>query len=180
MRRDFLTVRDLEEYFYCPRMFYLKHVLGMRRPVGLWSGLGMEVQEELARYIEENYRVVRREALIEDVELGVRGRVDYVVEDPPGLAPLEVKYSRRIKPWWRYTIVLYALLLEASMGKPVKRGYIVFPGPRVRVVEIYDSDRGYVVDSVKKCRRILGGEAVPRPYVSNSCINCDYRVVCYR
>jgi CRISPR-associated exonuclease Cas4 len=179
-REALLTVRDLEEYFFCPRMFYYKHVLGIDRGPGLWSDLGREVQEELSGFVEENYRVVGHEVYMESARLRLRGRVDYVVETRDGLAPLEIKYSRRLKPWWKYTIVAYALLVEEYYGRPVKHGYLVIPGPNTMRIDIMDEDRAYVLEAIRNCERILRGEYIPRPYRSPSCTNCDYRDICYK
>jgi CRISPR-associated exonuclease Cas4 len=178
-RRVWLSVRDVEEYFFCPRMFYYKHVLGDIRESGLWSSIGSTVQSELSDFVRKNFEVVEEEAYLEDEMLGVRGRVDYIVKDNYLLAPLEIKYSRRLKPWWKYTITLYGILLENKYGVPVKRGYMVIPGPKIIVFDIMDHDRRYVLESINKCRDILSGKYVPKPYFSHSCINCDYRNRCF-
>ncbi|OYT39710.1 MAG: CRISPR-associated protein Cas4 [Desulfurococcales archaeon ex4484_58] len=177
-RKALLSVRDLEEYFFCPKMFYYIHVVGIQREPGMWSEIGRQIQAELSSFVEEKCRVFDREVYVESESLGVRGRVDYVVDCNAGIAPLEIKYSRRVKPWWTYTLTLYALLVEEKYGKPVKHAYLVLPGPRIYDILITDQHRSYVLEAIEKCRKILGGEYVPRAYRSHSCINCDYRKYC--
>ncbi len=174
-----LRVRDLEEYFFCPRMFYYIHVLGIEREPGLWSSIGKEVQEEVSGFIHESFRVVGEEVFLESMELGVRGRIDYLVETSTGLAPLEVKYSKRIRPWWKYVLVLYALLVEDQYGKPVKQAYMVTSSKKTFIVNIEDHDRRYVLESINRARKILDGETIPRPHYSKTCINCDYKKHCF-
>lgn len=177
-QKKWLIVRDLEEYFFCPRMFYYKHVLGYEKQPRLWSSIGREIQEELSSYIHSRFKVVDEEVYLESNRLGVRGRVDYIVETEAGIAPLEVKYSRRLKPWWRYTLVLYALLIEDHYGKPVKQAFMVIPSKRVYMLNIEDHDRRYVIESIRRARRIIEGYETPRPYPSRSCMSCDYQEYC--
>jgi len=159
-------------------MYYYKHVLGIARKPGLWSELGKEIQEELSKYVEQNFKIIDKEVYLEDQDLGICGRVDYVVEDNNGVAPLEVKYTKKLKPWWKYTIVAYALLMETKYGKPVKNGYLLIPKPVVIKINITDSHRRYILESIDKIRAILNGRYIPRQQTTRSCRNCDYRDIC--
>ena len=173
-----LWVRDVEEYFFCPMVFYFSVVLGMNRVEGYWAELGKEIQEDVESIISENFEIHAKEYKLESEELGVVGKIDFVVRDGNSLAPLEVKYSSRLKPWWRYSAVLYAMLLEEEIKKPVKRAFVYLTERReVVVVEIKDEERRFVVDSVEKCHEILEGK-LPKAKVSKSCENCDYKWTC--
>ncbi len=173
-----LRVRDVEEYFFCPFVFYLSTVLNIGRGVGAWAELGKELQREISDTIRRNFEVCWEECELESATLGVRGKVDFVVKDGSSLAPLEVKYSSKLKPWWRYTAVLYAMLLEEEIRKPVKRSFVYLTeSGEVAEIEIGDEDRAYVLRSVEECYKILEGEQ-PKPRASKSCENCDYRVLC--
>lgn len=178
LQKRWLIVRDLEEYFFCPRMFYLKHVLGYSCKPGQWSQLGKDIQQELSKHIHVLFNVVGEEVYLESPRLFLRGRVDYIVDIGYGLAPLEIKYTRRIRPWWRYTLVLYSLLTEEVYNKPVKEAYIMTISRNIYRIYISDHDRNYVINSLDRARRIIEGRDVPRMYRSRSCINCDYKVYC--
>ncbi len=173
-----LRVRDVEEFFFCPFVFYLSAVLNVGREVGVWAELGKELQREISDTVRRNFEVCWEERELESTMLGVRGKVDFVVRDGSSLAPLEVKYSSKLKPWWRYTAVLYAMLLEEEIGKPVKRSFVYLTeSDEVVEIKIRDEDRAYVLRSVEECYKILEG-GQPKPRASKSCENCDYRVLC--
>lgn len=41
-----LWVRDVEEYFFCPMVFYFSVVLGISKNEGYWAELGKEFRRE--------------------------------------------------------------------------------------------------------------------------------------
>lgn len=172
------SIRMVEEYIFCPMMFNYKYVLGINKPPSLWSELGLRIQEELSRYVEENYVVLGRQVYMESEKYMLSGIVDYVVKYMGRPAPLEIKYTKRLKPWWKYTLTAYALLVEETYNKPVKTAILIMPGPRTKIIYITDSDRRYIVETVKTIDRILKGEIEPKPKPSKQCTNCDYKDIC--
>ena len=173
-----LWVRDVEEYFFCPMVFYFSVVLGINRSEGYWAELGKEIQEEAEKLISEKFEIYEKELKLESEKLGVIGKVDFVVKDGNSLAPLEVKYSSKLKPWWKYSVVLYAMLLEDVTRKPVKRAFIFLTeSNKIVPLEIRDEERRFVIECVKNCHEIINGKQ-PKAKVSKSCENCDYSEMC--
>lgn len=172
------NVRMLEEYVFCPMMFYYKYVLGIRNPPNLWSVVGNKVQEELSHYVEENYEVIAKQAYLESRRYGLTGIVDYIVKYQDTPTPLEIKYSKRMKPWWKYTLVAYALLIEENYDKPVKTAILVIPGPRTIIINITDSDRKHILKTLENMKKTIEGTKQPKPTPSKTCTNCDYRNIC--
>ena len=173
-----LWVRDVELFLFCPMVFYFSVVLGMETPKGYWADLGKDVQKDFEGEIYERFEVYAKEFEMESERLGVKGKVDFVIVDDNGLAPLEVKYSRSLKPWWRYSAILYGILLEDTLGKPVKRCYLFLTeSNRVVGVNITDDNRKFVEKAVESCYEILNGRE-PKPSKSKSCRNCDFRHEC--
>ncbi len=173
-----ISVRMIEEYTYCPMLIYYKYVLGIRRQPSLWSNVGLQIQDELSSYVEERYRVIDRQVRLESRALGIVGVVDYIVEYSNMPVPLEIKYSWRLKPWWKYTLVAYTVLLEENMGKPVKTAILVLPGPKTIFLNIRENDREYLMRTVHTIRMIIGEGKQPRPRPSRTCRSCDYRDLC--
>lgn len=173
-----LSVRMIEEYFYCPMLIHYKYVLGIKKPPSLWSTLGLQVQEELSGYVEENYRVIGRQVRLESKKHGLVGVVDYIVEYSGGHAPLEIKYSGKLRPWWKYTLIAYAILIEENYGRPVKIALLVTPGPTTKILTIRENDRKYLEKTVRKIKRILDGKDQAKPHPSRTCRNCDYKDIC--
>lgn len=173
-----LSVRDIEEYFFCPMVFYFSVVLGQERFKGYWADLGKDLQKDVEKVIVERFDVVAKEFRVESERLRVRGKIDFVVKDDDRLAPLEVKYSHSLKPWWKYSAILYAILLEDSTDKPVKRCYVFLTeSDKIKAVKVTDENRNFVESSVRKCYEILGGKT-PKPSKSRSCRNCDFKYIC--
>jgi CRISPR-associated exonuclease Cas4 len=173
-----LWVRDVEEYLFCPMVFYFSVVLGNERIKGYWADLGKEIQRDVESKIAQKFDVFAKEFEVESERLGVRGKIDFVVRDGKSLAPLEVKYSYNLKPWWKYSAVLYGILLEDCIKKPVKRCYVFLTeSDRFCVVDITDESRTFVEKAVKDCYEILNGKD-PKPSKSKSCRNCDFNRMC--
>ncbi len=175
---EIISVRMIEEYTYCPMLIYYKYVLGIRRQPSLWSNVGLHIQEELSSYVEERYRVIDRQVCLKSKSLGIIGVVDYVVEHNNMPAPLEIKYSRRLKPWWKYTLIAYAVLLEENIGKPIKTALLVMPGPKTIILNIRENDRRYLINTVHTIQMILEEGKQPRPRPFRTCRSCDYRDLC--
>mgnify|MGYP001772823874 CR=1 FL=1 len=177
-QKRLISVRELEEYFFCPMLFYYRNALGMEVEKGLWADLGKEAQEECRELIRRNFEVIGEEVELRSDRLGLIGKVDFIVREREGIAPLEVKYSRRARIWWRYTLVAYSMLLEESSGKPVKHAYLYLEGGKIIKLNLKDRDRRIVLMAIEECGRIVDGK-VPRRYESRSCKNCDFRQKCY-
>ncbi len=173
-----LWVRDVEEYFFCPMVFYFSVALGMETVKGYWADLGKEIQQGVESVIAERFEIFAKEYEVESERLGVRGKIDYIIKDGKSLAPLEVKYSHSLKPWWVYSAILYGILLEDSIGKPVKRCYVFLTeSSSIKTIDITDENRIFVEKAVKACYEILNGKT-PKPSKSKSCRNCDFKHIC--
>ena len=173
-----LWVRDVEEYLFCPMVFYLSVVLRHGKVKGYWADLGKEIQHDVETVITRKFEIFAKEFEVESERLGVKGKVDYVVRDRRNLAPLEVKYSHSLKPWWKYSAILYGILLEDTIGKPVKRCYLFLTESNdIKTINITDESRIFVEKAVKACYEILNGKT-PKPSKSKSCRNCDFNHMC--
>jgi CRISPR-associated exonuclease Cas4 len=173
-----LSVREIEEYFFCPLLFYYRNYLGIDTQEGFWAYLGKRAQEEAEEEIRKRFEILGKEVELRSDRLGVVGKVDFIVGRGREIMPLEVKFSGRLRPWWKYSISLYAMLLEDSIGRPVKSGVVlVTRGMRFIEVRVGDSERRFVIGAIEKCRRIMEGE-IPRAYRSRSCENCDFKNRC--
>ncbi len=174
--RYYLTVRDLEEYFFCPRMFYLHVVRGIEIPKGFWCEIGKEYEKIAKTFVEKTFKEVIKGFELESKNLKLKGRPDFIVE---GMKPLEIKCSSSLKPWWKYTLIAYALLIEDAFNRPVKQGFLLLlPEYKVIEVNIFDEDRKFVINSIKKCFEILGREIFPKGNKLN-CNSCDFKTLCY-
>lgn len=159
-------------------VFYFSVVLVHERAKGYWADLGKEIQQDVESAIAQKFDIFAKEFEVESERLGVRGKIDFVVRDGKSLAPLEVMYSYSLKPWWRYSAVLYGILLGDCINKPVKRCYVFLTeSNRFRPINITDDGRVFVEKAVRDCYEILNGKS-PKPSKSKSCRNCDFSHMC--
>ncbi|MDI3281650.1 MAG: CRISPR-associated protein Cas4, partial [Bacillota bacterium] len=102
--RPELTVTDIKQYFYCPRIVYFLHVLPVdRRPTakmayGKEEHLRLDALEKrrrLARYgLAEGER--RFHVFLHSERWNLAGLLDLLIIAPGGYFPVEFKYSARL------------------------------------------------------------------------------------
>lgn len=127
-----LTVSDVKQYPYCPRIVYYSYLLPLRaRPTTYKMEEGQRVH---ARTVElEERRSLRAYGLkdgvrhfdvkLESEKLGLRGNLDMVVETPSEVIPVDFKNSSGIGLNHKYQLAAYALLVEEAWNRSVRRGF---------------------------------------------------------
>ena len=116
-----------------------------------------------------------------DEELGLSGKLDFLLKVKGELIPVEVKYSefRRPKLEWKKQIYAYALLLERKTGEVVKRGLIyVLPWKDVLEVKIDGEDKLKIIKDLDRIRRTLERGELPKKVNSAKCKYCEMREFC--
>jgi CRISPR-associated exonuclease Cas4 len=189
------TVTDLKQYAYCPRVVYYTYCLPLIRPTTFKMERGIAAHEQarskarrrtLAAYgLQRGQR--HFDVWLESAALGLRGRVDLVIEsdeNPTGqkeLIPVEYKNSRRTAgPHWKRQLAAYSLMLEENWGTPVRRGFIYsLPTRRAEEVTIRPRLRADVRETVAAMRRMIEGETMPAPPKRRrACVDCEFRRFC--
>jgi CRISPR-associated protein Cas4 len=117
-------------------------------------------------------------------ECGLYGQIDTVVVLRSGNAvPVEVKYSDQMTIFrnWRKQVTAYALLLQTVFGPRVKYGLIYFPRKKTRcTVAITHDDVMEVLNDVKRLRRLLESEHLPRGAREAKCHYCEVAKLCVK
>jgi len=189
-----LTVSDVRQYFYCPRIVYWTYVQPVEKPT--WykmergkashtEELRKETRRALTRY---GFREGRREfdVWLTSEALGLSGRVDLVVWDETGgvprLYPVEFKHT-----WhdpglhWRYQLLCYAMLLEEHYRIPVPRGFFyLVPRRQLVPVQFTPTARLHLRRVLSAIRRTLAEQRIP-PLTRRTerCRDCEYRNYCW-
>lgn len=189
-----LTVSDVRQYFYCPRIVYWTYVQPVEKPT--WykmergkashtEELRKEARRALTRY---GFREGRREfdVWLTSEALGLSGRVDLIVWDETGgvarLYPVEFKHT-----WhdpglhWRYQLLCYAVLLEERYAIPVPRGFFyLVPRRHLVPVEFTATARLHLRRVLSAIRRMLAEQRIP-PLTRRieRCRDCEYRNYCW-
>ena len=187
--RTIFVVTDLKQFAYCPRVVYYTYCLPGVRPTTVKMEVGIEAhgrakrrerRRTLAVYgLEEGER--HFDVWVESEELGLRGRVDLVIEREDEAIPVDFKNSRRrAGPHIRRQLAAYGVMLEGSWGKPVRRGFVYsLLSRRAEEVVITERLRREVREAVASIREMVERERMPDPPKSRRpCVDCEFRRFC--
>jgi CRISPR-associated exonuclease Cas4 len=202
------TVTDLKQMSYCPRIVYYGYCLpGLRVARTHKMALGAQADEAVEAL--EHRRSLRAYGLrdgtrqfdvwLESDALGLRGRLDMLVESGDELIPVDYKDSasgfeenagqpvskpprptKEIQHNWALQLTTYALLVEAVFGRSVRRGFIYYiPARRAREVRFTQPLRDEVMNLLGQMQQMIEMERQPGPTPHRArCDACEFRRFC--
>jgi len=203
MERTVFTVTDLKQYAYCPRIVFYTYCLPLIRPTTGKMEDGRLAHEEARE--RERRRTLRIYGLekarrhfdvwVASEELGLRGRIDLVLEVAPDSSgipvapdsfgrewiPVDYKQTdRRAGPHLRRQLAAYGIMLEETWGGMVRRGFIYsLLTRRVEEIPLTPALRREVRETVAAMREMVERERMPDPSPSRKpCVNCEFRRFC--
>ncbi len=183
-----LTVTDIRQHVYCPRIPYYQYSMPLERPVTAKMDLGKEEHETTsakeARRTLKTYGLEEGErhfgvSLSSEV-LGLRGKIDMVILTPHETIPVEYKMAAAVGLHHKYQLAAYAMLAEHTFGRSVTRAF-VYLTPMKRAVEIpiTAAMRGHVKKVLAALRDSMENERLPKPTpYRKRCVGCEYRRFC--
>ena len=185
-----LPATMIRQYLYCARVPYWSYCVPLHRPTTYKMEEGL-LQHEHTAELEER-RSLRAYGLEEGVRhfgvplssstLGMRGRMDMIVELPDELIPVEWKHTERgtLMMHHKYQLAMYALMAEEQFGKPVRRCFVyLIPRKRALEVAILDGMRRYARRTADALRELLLHERMPPPTPRRGrCRDCEFRRFC--
>jgi len=187
-----LSVSDLKQYLYCPRIPYYQHVLTLPRPITYKMKHGTLQHLELDRL--EKRRGLRSYGLragtrlfhhrVQSAALGLHGILDLVIEAEVQGAkrylPVEFKYQDGpVRTNVKYQLAAYALLLEEQYNTPVRDGIVYqIPTKTFRHIRLTDEMFDYVRQVLSAIRNMMRSESFPDPKSRARCQDCEYRRYC--
>lgn len=184
-----LTVTDLKQYAYCPRVVYYERCLPHIRPRTYMMDAGRDAHEDeqdraarrvIAKYaVPDGQRQFNVRLLSET--LGLQGLLDEVMLASDGTTiPVDYKLASSVSANHRIQITAYALLLEANGSLPVERGFIyLIPTRKLVTVNITARLRAITFDLLDKLRTLIALEQMPPPTErSSQCAACEFRRFC--
>jgi CRISPR-associated exonuclease Cas4 len=184
-----LTVTDLKQWAYCPRIPYYHHVM----PVEIARTWKMERGRDVEAAVQamEKRRGFRRYGLeggerrfgvwLHSAVLGLAGKLDLLITTPQACYPVDfkdteggVRYNHRIQ------LAAYALIVEESLGRAVPAAFVyLVPARQLVRVPVGNKEREQVVSAIREMRRIIGEEDMPAPTpVRARCVACEFRNYC--
>jgi CRISPR-associated protein Cas1 len=188
-----IPARMINEFAYCPRLFYLEHVQGeWAHNADTLDGrfVHRRVDEERGRVPEpakvvEMPRLHARSVLLGSDTLGVTARVDVIEADDGRVIPVD--YKRGSPPDVaegayepeRVQVCLQGLLLREH-GYECDEGAIYFAETNQRVrVELSEELVARTQELIAEARRVAAGGVIPPPLVrSPKCPRCSLVGIC--
>lgn len=184
-----LTVTDLKQYAYCPRVVFYEHCLPHVRPRTYKMDAGKARHEDEAERAER--RVITRYDVVEgERQFNVRlfsdrlslwGLLDEIVLTSNGVAiPVDYKLATTVSPNHRIQLTAYALLLEDCEKHKVEQGFIyLIPTRKLVKVPITSKLRETTLSILHDIQRVIGTETMPPPVTrKGQCASCEFRRFC--
>jgi CRISPR-associated protein Cas1 len=185
-----MPVRMLNEFAYCPRLFYLEWVQGefvdneltvqgrfAHRRVDARAGT-MPAPEEAAPFEV-------RSVPLSSARLGLSAKIDVVEGEGGTVCPVDYKRGKpppnelgAHEPE-RVQLCAYGLLLNES-GHKCERGFLYFAQAKTRVeVELDDVLRARTLELLAQARAAAASDSMPPPLVASpKCQGCSLNGVC--
>jgi len=191
----YITPSEAIEYLYCPRFIYFMNCLGIsqhedqRYKVLKGRELHKEREQRNPDYVRKKLGCIGKDpnVYMSSPKHHLKGKVDEVLHLSDGtLAPLDYKYAEYREATYRthkYQSVLYALMIQDTYQKEVRKGYICYAKKGNTLKEIPYTERDF-----EEARRIILGilEIVQSGYFPKRtssrvrCIDCCYRNICVK
>lgn len=190
---NLVPARMLNEFVYCPRLFYLEWV------DGLWEENADTAQGGLAHARsdrgggrvpapeeaeEDGWSGEARSVTLDAPKLGMIAKIDLIEGDDGTVAPIDHKKGRPRKDgkaWEPEEIQIAAqVLVLRENGYRCDRGYLSFRETRTRVaIEVDEELERRVRERLSELRRVAARHDLPPPLVdSPKCPRCSLVGIC--
>jgi CRISPR-associated protein Cas1 len=193
---NLLPARMLNEYVYCPRLFYLEWIQQdfedsaetidgrMKHRVVNKEVGDLQPSENLTDQ-NADFKIHARSVLLSGEKLGLIARIDLI--EGTGIKVLPVEYKRGENPKgiddsWpsdRIQVCAQALILREN-GYECEEGVIYYISSKQRVkVPITDELINITLSKVKEAKNLAESESIPSPLIDNAkCIRCSLAGIC--
>ena len=186
-----LTVTDLKQYIYCPRVLFFQRCLPAVRPVTVKMEEGIRAQEDAEA--RERRRQLRSygfttgerhfDVSLYSAALRLTAEVDLIIMRPDGEnAVIPVDYKLSILPGEHFKVQLacYGLLVEEEIGLPAPYGFLyLIPEKRAERVLLSAGLKLRARAALAEMRTVIEREVMPAPVSSVArCVNCEFRRFC--
>jgi len=184
-----LTVSDVKQFFYCPRVVFYTYCLHIKRPTTYKMKEGSLEHDAIAE--KEERRSLRAYGLADgerqfnislySERLALTGKLDMIILSKGEVIPVDFKNtSGNAGLNHKYQLTGYALMLEDLWRNPVRRGFIyLVPQKKAQQVLITDNMRLFFKQTLAKIRRMIEDESLP-PAVRRKayCTDCEFLNFC--
>jgi CRISPR-associated exonuclease Cas4 len=188
--REFeLTVTDLKQWVYCPRIPYYHHVM----PVEIARTYKMQRGRDVEAAVEamEKRRGFRRYGLergqrrfgvwLHSAAVGLSGKLDLLIITEDACYPVDFKDTEGgVRHNHRIQLAAYSLLVEENLALPVPIAFVyLVPSRELVTVPVGVKEREAVTRAVVEMRQVIEQEKMPGPTpIRARCTACEFRNYC--
>ncbi len=186
----------INEFAYCPRLFYIEWVENdfrdsgdtiegrmIHRKVDIESGILTDAAEH--HEDGQHQKMKATSVLMSSLRYGISSRMDLVEEDNGKLCPVEYKKSKspdnQEGVWFSDAIQICAqALILRDNGYNVERGEIYYAGSKKRIaVEITEDLLARTINMIEGAKNLWHSEKIPPPLIdSPKCQRCSVASLC--
>jgi CRISPR-associated protein Cas1 len=188
-----LPVRMLNEFIYCPRLFYLEWVQGEfedSEDTIVGQRIHKRISEEkgdIDYKIEscDERKIRAQSVLLSSEKLGIIARIDLIEKEKDKLIPID--YKKGSSPdtedgvWYADRIQVCAqVLILRENNYQCEEGFIYYDGNKKRVeIKIDDNLINQTKEMIKKAKEISKSGKIPPPLIDSSkCPRCSLVGIC--
>lgn len=197
---EFIPIRMLNEYLYCPRLFYLMHVKGLYdESADTITGSAQHARKRNRQTKHEEIPwpdSIVNSLILSDEELGITGKFDGIYQTNDEVIPVEDKKSSSPlnnnsfiveglelsgEVWNNDQIQLAAqCLLLLANGYSCSKAYIYYRGNNKKITLAFDENLKHAADIIiKKAHLASKSESLPLPLMqSDKCFRCSLNQIC--
>lgn len=189
MYEDSLTIVQLRQYFFCPRINWFQVNSYNLPKENIWMTQGNEYHAHretllkkklLKRFQGSNFKIEYR-IPVYSAKYAIHGIVDAVIKKENEIYPVEFKLNPSSKSRGIFFQMLgYAVCLEERHNTKIEKGFLI-GGNNAKVTEIKfsDADKKELAELVKKIKEIRESDFLPESSASREkCIQCEYLNFC--
>jgi len=190
-----VTVSDVKQYIYCPRIIYFDHVIHVPKPPDLKLAVGKEEHEDITKKERRRKGAIFYDPFLDEAEklfkvdleskaLNLRGVLDYLIRSGREYVPVDYKFGFSKKGAahlnHKYQLAAYALLVEDNFDTIVRRGYIHYSKDRINArIDFTDEVRDHTLKVISEIGKIVEEEIEPEGTRTKArCKDCEYSRYC--
>ena len=184
-----LTVSDVKQFFYCPRVVFFTYCLHAKRPTTYKMKEGNLEHDAIAE--REERRSLKAYGLTEgerqfnislySPRLALTGKLDMAILTKNEVIPVDFKNTSGSAGLnHKYQLTGYALLIEDKWLKPVRRGFVyLVPQKKTQEVILTDNMRLFFKQTLAKIREMIEKESFPPSARREThCTDCEFLNFC--
>jgi len=190
MKNNFyITVTDVKNYAYCPKIIYFTHVLHLQEPKTEAMELGSQKHDETL--ITPLLKTLKTKKLLKNINLTsktlkITGKLDYLAITKFGeYIPIEIKWSEptpkgKPKRDHKLQLATYAILTEENYKTTIKRAAIYYKrAHKTTIIPLNPKLKQQAKNTINKIHKIIQNEQIPKTkQPKTKCENCGYQKIC--